>query len=69
LRASVVPKEMVFAIAGGRRVMHGETFSAVPPGAPFWYENSNGLIEIAVNLGRAGAVLGLGLGSPVTLGR
>jgi S-adenosylmethionine hydrolase len=32
-----------------------ETFSDRPPGAAFWYENSNGLAEIAVNQGRANA--------------
>ncbi len=69
LRASVVPKEAVLSIAAGRRITHGETFSAVPPGAPFWYENSNGLVEIAVNLGRADAVLGLKLGDPITMVR
>jgi len=36
-------------------------------GEAFWYENSNGLVEIAVNSGRADAVLGLGLGASVVL--
>ena len=36
-----------------------------PPGAGFWYENSNGLAEIAVNQGRADRDLGLAIGSPV----
>lgn len=39
------------------------TFCSVPPGTPFWYENSLGLVEIAVNQGRADALLG-----PETLG-
>jgi S-adenosyl-L-methionine hydrolase (adenosine-forming) len=67
LRASVVPKAAVLSMADGRTVKHAETFSAVPSGAPFWYENSNGLVEIAVNLGRADTVLRLGIGSPVAL--
>jgi S-adenosylmethionine hydrolase len=43
------------------------TFSDVPHGAAFCYENANGLMEIAVNRGRADAVLGLGVGSNVTV--
>jgi S-adenosylmethionine hydrolase len=35
----------------------------VQPGAPFWYVNSNGLVEIAVNGGRADRVLDLSIGS------
>lgn len=66
MRASAVPKDAVLAVAG-RHVRHGETFSAVPRGAPFWYENSNGLVEIAVNRGRADLALGLAVGSPVTI--
>jgi S-adenosylmethionine hydrolase len=50
---------------GGRMIPPARTFSAVPPGAPFWYVNSNGLIEIAVNGGRADRLLGLSIGSKV----
>ena len=53
-------------VAGGRAIFHGATFSAVPPGDAFWYVNSNGLVEIAVNGGRADRVLGLGIGSAVS---
>jgi S-adenosylmethionine hydrolase len=52
-------------LCGGRTIARARTFSAVPPGAAFWYVNSNGLVEIAVNGGRAERVLGLGIGSPV----
>jgi S-adenosylmethionine hydrolase len=48
---------------GGRIIAPAPTFSAVPPGAPFWYVNSNGLVEIAVNGGRADRLLGLSIGS------
>ena len=54
--------------AGGREVAHSETFSGVPPGSAFWYANSNGLIEIAVNQGRADTELGLGVGDPIAIG-
>jgi S-adenosylmethionine hydrolase len=43
-----------------------KTFSDRLPGAPFWYENSNGLAEIAVNQGRADE-LGLVIGTPVEI--
>ena len=66
LRASAVPQEAVLSTAS-RRIAHAATFSSVPSGTPFWYENSNGLAEIAVNLGRADAVLDLRIGSPVAL--
>jgi len=44
-----------------------DTFSDVPEGTPFWYGNSLGLVEIAVNRGRADRLPGLGVGCPVTL--
>jgi S-adenosyl-L-methionine hydrolase (adenosine-forming) len=66
LRASMVPKEAVL-IVSDTKITHAETFSAVPSGAPFWYENANGLVEIAVNLDRADRVLGLGVGSSIAM--
>jgi S-adenosyl-L-methionine hydrolase (adenosine-forming) len=48
---------------GGRTITPAPTFSAVPTGAAFWYVNSNGLVEIAVNGGRADRLLGLSIGS------
>jgi S-adenosylmethionine hydrolase len=53
--------------AGGQRIAHADTFSAVPSGAAFWYINSNGLVEIAVNSGRADRALGLAVGSAVAI--
>jgi S-adenosylmethionine hydrolase len=64
LRAGIVPGAARLAIRG-HRLGHARTFSAVPAGDAFWYENSNGLVEIAVNGGRADARLGLALGDPV----
>ncbi len=51
----------------GRKLQQAGTFSDVPPGEAFWYENSFGLLEIAVNRGRADQVLGVGLGDGVIL--
>ncbi len=41
------------------------TFGSVPPGALFWYGNSNGLVEIASNRGRADRHLDLSVGTTV----
>jgi S-adenosyl-L-methionine hydrolase (adenosine-forming) len=51
--------------AGGHEMTRARTFSDLPGGASFWYENSSGLAEIAVNQGRADRVLGLEIGDPV----
>lgn len=66
LRASLLSKEYRLR-AGGRTLAHAPTFCAVPPGAAFWYENANGLVEIAVNQGAAATALGLAPGSAVEI--
>lgn len=43
------------------------TFSDCAPGEAFWYENANGLAEIAINRGNAAAVLNLAVGIPVEI--
>lgn len=49
-------------------VLHEKsTFTEGPPGAPFWYCNANGLVEIAVNRASAAELLGLKVGTPVVL--
>lgn len=54
-------------VAGGHELTYARTFSAVPEGQCFWYENANGLLEIAANRASAAELLGLRLGDPVTL--
>jgi S-adenosylmethionine hydrolase len=66
LRASVLPIGARLS-AADRVVSRARTFSDVPEGDAFWYENSNGLAEIAVNFGRADHALGIGLGTEVTI--
>src|SRR6266446_3253476 len=66
LRASMLAEKARLAVAG-RALDRATTFSDRPPGAAFWYENSNGLAEIAVNRGRADRDLGLVIGSPVEI--
>jgi S-adenosylmethionine hydrolase len=61
LRAAAVPAEHTIAVAG-RSLARARTFSDLPPGTPFWYENANGLAEIAVNQGSAADLLGLDVG-------
>lgn len=43
------------------------TFSDVPPETPFWYRNSLGLLEIAVNGGSAADRFGLALGDRILI--
>lgn len=51
---------------GNRTVHRGRTFCDVPEGAAFWYENANGLAEIALNRGRADTYFsGVSIGAPV----
>lgn len=64
LRAAMLP-DGVELIAGDHRVARAGTFSDVPAGAPFWYANSSGLAEIAVNQGHAAEALGLRIGDQV----
>ncbi|HEY1795641.1 MAG TPA: SAM-dependent chlorinase/fluorinase [Stellaceae bacterium] len=54
--------------APGRTIPPARTFSAAPEGTAFWYVNSNGLIEIAVNRGRAAETQGLAVGTVVSVG-
>jgi S-adenosylmethionine hydrolase len=46
----------------GQRLHRARIFSDVELGACFWYENANGLVEIAANQGSARERLGLELG-------
>ena len=66
MRAALIPDEARLA-AAGRVLTRRRTFSDVPAGEAFWYENSNGVAEIAVNSGRADAALGLAIGSAVAI--
>jgi hypothetical protein len=66
LRATALPVGVRLAVAG-RVVERARTFSDVRPGSAMWYENANGLAEIAVNAGRADVAFGLTVGSPVAI--
>jgi len=62
LRKAAVDSGAVFSV-NGQRLRNARTFSDVEKGQAFWYENSNGLVEFSVNLGRADTVLGLRVGT------
>jgi S-adenosylmethionine hydrolase len=66
LRAIALPAGTRLEVRG-HSVARARTFSDVPPGEAFWYENANGLVEIAVNQGRADQALGLEVGLPVSI--
>ena len=48
-----------------RKLNYARVFSEVEPGVPFWYRNSIGLIEIAMNCANATHELGIRIGDPV----
>jgi S-adenosylmethionine hydrolase len=50
---------------GGRVVGHARVFADAPRDTPFWYENSLGLVELAVSGASVAERLGIGLGTPV----
>jgi S-adenosylmethionine hydrolase len=66
IRATTVDKNTL-VVAAGNEISYATTFSQVNVGEPFWYENSIGLVEIAVNQGSAEKMLGLEIGSQVGL--
>jgi S-adenosylmethionine hydrolase len=51
----------------GQRCSYRRTFAEAEPGQFFWYENSNGLVEIALNQGSASEHGGIGIGASVSL--
>jgi S-adenosylmethionine hydrolase len=66
LRAENVNQNSSFHLAG-RVIRYAETFCRVSPGEPFWYANSQGLVEVAVNAGSAATLLSLALGDETLL--
>ena len=66
IRAANLDNNHVIAVAD-LRLRWARTFADVAIGQGFWYENSNGLVELAVNQGRADEILRLTIGDAVTL--
>ena len=55
--------------AAGKLFRHSESFGFVGKGEGFWFINSVGLLELAVNRGSAAASFGLKVGDPVQVQR
>lgn len=54
-------------LVAGRELVYARVFSEVPSGEAFWYVNSCGLVEIAINCGHAARSHGLQVGHLVTV--
>ncbi len=67
LRAAMAGAGMVLEAGSGDPIERARTFADVAAGNVFWYENSVGLVEIAVNQGSAARALGLAVGAPVRI--
>ena len=65
--ATVAPTARV--CVGETAVAAARTFCEVPAGQPFWYENADGLLEIAVNRGRAADLPGVAAGTALSIER
>jgi hypothetical protein len=63
-----VPKD-AHVSAAGQRFRHSESFGFVGKGEGFWFINSVGLLELAVNRGSAAVAFGLKVGDPVQVQR
>lgn len=66
VRAGSFNKQLVLRV-DHQEIVNGNTFSDVKKNKALWYENSNGLIEIAVNQGNAAELLELKIGSHILL--
>ncbi len=64
IRASQLASDDLINVSGSR-LASARTFTESTAGACFWYENSNGLVEIAANQARAADLLKLSIGSVV----
>ena len=65
---SAMLDDTVMLQVSGITIPYADTFSSVPHGNAFWYGNSQGLVEIAVNGGSAAKQLNLEIGTEVIFG-
>lgn len=65
LRAAGASRDAVLLVRR-HRISHARVFAEGPQGAGFWYVNSQGLVEIAVNMGSAARLFELSIGDPVS---
>ena len=66
IRADSLDKQLVLRV-NHQDIVNASTFSDVKEGEALWYENSNEMIEIAVNQGSAAEILQLNIGSHILL--
>lgn len=66
LRAGKMPPTARIRIEGVA-IAAARTFCDVPAGQAFWYENADGLLEIAVNRGRACDLPGIAAGAALSI--
>lgn len=66
MRAASLPPNARLRVAG-HDLGRARSFSDRAPGAAFWYENANGLAEIAVNQGSAATSLSIALAARVEI--
>ncbi|HHC72402.1 MAG TPA: hypothetical protein ENK54_05830 [Thiotrichales bacterium] len=66
VRASSVPSSAIITVRG-HSLSHARTFCQVEKGEAFWYENANGLVEVAVNQGNASRELRIDVGDPINI--
>jgi len=67
IRASSISKECRLRV-NNHTLSYARTFSDMAAGKAFWYRNANGLVEVAVNQGRADTLLKINAGNKVQLG-
>lgn len=66
IRSSALRQGQTLSV-NGKTIPLAKTFTSVAPGDMFCYENSNGLMEIAVNKGRGSDVVGIEEGAAVEI--
>jgi len=66
LRAANVSRSAKIEV-DGHQIAFARVFADVPAGGAFWYENSVGLVEIAVSGGSAAQTMRLRVGDPIRL--
>jgi S-adenosyl-L-methionine hydrolase (adenosine-forming) len=66
LRAGTLARDTRLTVKN-TQLRRARVFSEVPEGEAFWYENSLGLAEIAMNRGSAARALGLHIGDPLAV--
>ncbi len=64
VRASAISSAKTLRV-NGTEFERVRTYADSAPGTPIWYENSNGLAELAVNQGSAARLAGLAVGDSV----